>query len=80
MKLFNWEIKKIKKEKIVVFEQHPTITKLRLDGDGWSPFEALGAGNEITDIFNELPKSLTLEEKVQIFKLFLPELTFKIIK
>jgi hypothetical protein len=81
MKIFNWEIKKIPKEKIVVLKVGNVLTEIKLEGDGWGTIERLEVGNEITRLYGAMPKRLTVNERVKIFELFLSdELTFKIIE
>ena len=78
MKIFNYEIKKVKKEKIVQIRR--LNHQIDLVGDGWFLLESIELIAEIANIFNKLPEKLTLDEKVQIFELFFPEdITFKII-
>lgn len=78
MKIFGYEIKKIKKERTVQIKR--SNNQIDLIGDGWTLLDQVETGFEITKIFNKLPEKLTLDEKVQVFELFFPEdITFKII-
>ena len=79
MKIFNWEIKKIKKEQIVELEVKDDRIELILKGDAWgSPITQIEIGQNITQLLNDLPTKLTVHEKVDVMKLFLSDITFKI--
>lgn len=81
MKIFGFEITKIKKEKIIEIVCHENDYKeIRLSGDGWGILEQSEVGIELADLFNKLPSKLDVHEKVQVFELFFPELTVKIIE
>lgn len=81
MKLFGYELKKIPKERIVIIQKHNSGQfEIKLDGNGWLNPIIETFGIEFTEILNKMSSKLTVEEKVEISKLFLPEdITFKII-
>lgn len=78
MKIFGYEIKKVKKERTVQIKR--SNSQIDLIGDGWTLIDQVETGFEISKIFNNLPEKLTLEEKVKVFELFFSQdIHFKII-
>lgn len=88
MKIFGYEITKVRKVKKVVIDTRtfkPRI-EIRFDGDGWEFSDAFEFKPLITSHFNnlsdedELPK-MTTEQKVHILKIFYKDFCeFEIIK
>lgn len=78
MNIFGFKIEKIKKERIVELKEHDNYIEVLTYGEGWGTFEAIDAGTAITDILKKLPEKLNINEKVDICKLFIPNITFKI--
>lgn len=79
MKLFGYELKKTTKEKIIIINQK--TKQIIIEGNGWlnPPVETFLY--EFAQIINQMPEKLTLDEKINIFKLFNPdsEIEFKIV-
>lgn len=83
MKILGYEIKKIKKQRDLVFyESGSGKIMFSLDGDGWGVDEEYTYENQISDIIDQietLDSSVSLETVVGIFKIFNSTASFQIL-